>query len=456
MSSTKKLCWLSLSVTLVAVALLVTACGGDNGASPKTPGPSAAVPGPTLTAEANDRTGVTDTTITLGTHFPLSGSPAAAYAPIAYGMKAFFDYINAQGGIYGRKINFIIGDDHYSPPDTVEVVRKLVEQDHVFGIINGLGDDPHLAIFKYLEDKGIPDMYLSAGLDSWTNPVAHNRFGGYPDYQTEGLFLGQYIAKTYPSGKLGILEQSDTLGVDGDTGLRKGIAGSSVQVVDVEKYDVVQSDVTAQTERLKNAGADVMAVFGIPPQAASATKVARETLNWNVPIVVSGLNASDFYVLLAGEKDAEGVVSFIFSRQAYELEDPGVQKYEKIWAKFHNTVTGDLTNSEGYGMLVAEATTWDLEMAGKDLSRQSFLDAAESMCQVKCSTCTGFGTWNTSPTDHKIIETFVIDVVKGGKWLPVGDTTSYESTTSCTPKTPPEGFDQQPKLGIDAPYVDTP
>ena len=169
--------------------------------------------------------GVSDTEIKLGTHYPLSGNPAAAYAPIAYGMKAFFDYINAQGGVYGRKINFIIGDDHYNPPDTVEVVQKLVEQDKVFGMISGLGEETHAAVYKYLEEKGIPDMYLSTGLDKWTNPVAQNRFGGNPDYVTEGTFLGQYIAKTYPNAKLGILEQSDQLGARRREGSAEGHRG---------------------------------------------------------------------------------------------------------------------------------------------------------------------------------------------------------------------------------------
>ena len=113
-------------------------------------------------------------------------------------MKAFFDYINAQGGIYGRKITFLIGDDHYNPADTVEVVRKLVEQDKVFGIISGLGEETHSAVWKYLEERGIPDMSLSTGLDKWTNPVAKNRFAGNPDYITEGRFLGQYIAEDLP------------------------------------------------------------------------------------------------------------------------------------------------------------------------------------------------------------------------------------------------------------------
>ncbi len=446
MLPTKRSRWIVLSVAVIAVVLFVTACGGSGNGS-QTPPAGGGTP---------DTTGVTDTEIKLGTHYPLSGNPAAAYAPIAYGMKAFFDYINAQGGVYGRKINFIIGDDHYNPPDTVEVVHQLVEQDGVFGMISGLGEETHLAVYKYLEDKGIPDMYLSTGLALWTDPVAHNRFGGNPDYVTEGTYLGQWIAKTYPNAKLGILEQSDQLGVDGETGLRKGIEGTGVQITAIEKYDVVQSDVTAQTQRLKNDGVDVVAVFAIPPQAASLTKAARETLNWQVPIVVSGINCSDIFVLLATAKDAEGVVSYTFGRQASETQDPGVQKYEQIWNKFQNGASGAMSSFELYGMSVAEATVWDLEMAGKDLSRQSFLDAAESMCKVECTTCNNFGTWNTSPTDHKINETFIINVVKDGQWTPMGETTSFESTPNCTPKTPPAGFDQQPKLGFDAPYVDTP
>jgi branched-chain amino acid transport system substrate-binding protein len=445
---------LVLVAVLAASMLLVLSCGGGEKKEEGTPGAATKAAGTPI--GQGDTTGVTDTEIKLGTHYPLSGNPAAVYGTIAYGMKAFFDYINAQGGIYGRQINFIIGDDHYNPPDTVEVVKKLVEQDKVFAMISGLGEETHAAVWKDLEEKGIPDMYLSTGLDKWTDPVVRTRFAGNPDYVSEGTFLGQYIAKTYPGAKLGILEQSDELGQDGEKGLRKGIEGTDVEITAVEKYEVVQSDVTAQTQRLKNDGVDVVAVFAIPPQAASLVKAARETMNWDVPIVVSGINCSDIFIMLAGAAAAEGVESFTFGRQAYEPEIPGVQKYEKIWDKFQNGTTGPLTNFELYGMSIAEATTWDLEMAGKDLTRGTFLDAAESMCKVECSTCVDFGTWNTSPTDHKINETFIINVVKDGKWLPVGDTTSFESTPNCTPKTPPEGFEDQPPVGAGAEYVETP
>jgi len=446
-SLSRKLCWLSLSVALVAAVLLVAACGDDGEESPTTPGATAKA----TAIGAGDTTGVTDTEIKLGTHFPLSQNAAAAYAPIASGMRAFFDYINAQGGVYGRKITFIVGDDHYNPPDTVEVVKKLVEQDKVFAIVAGFGDATHSAVYKYLEEKGVPDMFVATGAAKWTDPVVRTRFGGNPDYVTEGTVLGQYIAKNYNGKKLGLLLENDELGVDGEKGLRRGLEGSDVQIVATESYEAVQFDVTAQTQRLKNAGVDVIAAYAIPPQAASLVKTARETLNWDVPIIVGQVNCSDIFVLLAGAKNAEGIVSVIFGKQAYDTGDPGVQKYQKIWAKYGTG--GDINNFALYGMSVSETVVWDLEMAGKDLTRGTFLDAAESMCKVWCSTCAGFGPWTTSNTDHRIWEHEVINIVKDGKWITAGEPTSYESTPNCTPPTPPPGFEDQPKVGADAEYV---
>jgi len=443
--------WLLLLVIVLAAGTLpALSCGGQEEDEGSAPGTTAEA-----TADgAGETTGVTDTEIKLGTHFPLSQNLAAAYAPIAFGMKAFFDYINLQGGVYGRKITFLIGDDHYNPPDTVEVVRKLVEQDKVFAIVGGLGEATHDAVWKYLEEKGVPDMYMSTGLAKWTDPVARTRFGSYPDYVTEGSVLGQYIAENYNGKKLGILRQSDEMGQDGEKGLRKGIEGSEVRVTSVQQYDVVQSDVTAQTQRLKNDGVEVIAVYAIPPQAASLVKATREVLNWDVPIIVSGINQSDIFVALAGPENAEGVVSCVIGHQAYETELPGIQKYERVWAK--TGTGGPLSNFAVYGISIAEATVWDLEMAGPDLTRDSFLDAAESMCNIYCSTCRGIAPWTTSPTDHRMNQAEQINIVRDGKWVTVGDPVSYESTPNCTPPTPPAGFEDQPVVGEDAEYVDVP
>lgn len=447
MSLTKKLCCLSLSAALVAASLLFVACGGDEEGPSGTSGTTAEA----TAIGAGDTTGVTDAEIKLGIHLPLSQNAAAAYAPLAYGMKAFFDYINGQGGIYGRTINLVISDDHYNPPDTVEVVRKMVEQDKVFAIVGGLGEAPHSAVWKYLEEKGVPDMFISSGLTKWTDPVVRTRFGGNPDYVTEGIVLGQYIVKNYDGKKLGLLLQNDEFGAEGEKGLLRGIEGSDVEIVARETDEPTDVDVTAQTQRLRNAGAEVIAAWTHPVQAASLVKTARELLDWDVPIVVTGVDCSDIFIALAGAENAEGVVSVVFGQQAYERDLPGVRKYERIWEKFG---TGESFNNFAlYGMSVAEATVLVLEMTGPDLTRGSFLDAAESICNFQCTTCAGFGSWNTSPTDHRISEVEQINIVRDGEWATVGDTVSFEATADCTPPTPPPGFEDQPKVGAEAEYV---
>ena len=447
MSFTKKLCCLSLSAALVAASLLLVACGEDEEGPSGTPGATAEG----TAIGAGDTTGVTDTEIKLGIHIPLSQNAAAAYAPVAYGMKAFFDYINDQGGVYGRKINLVISDDHYSPPDTVEVVRKMVEQDKVFAIVGGLGEAPHSAVWTYLEEKGVPDMFISSGLTKWTDPVVKTRFGGNPDYVTEGTVLGHYIAENYDGKKLGLLLQNDEFGAEGEKGLLRGLEGSNVKIVVRETDEPTDVDVTTQTQRLRNAGAEVIAAWTHPIQAASLVKTARELLNWDVPIIVTGVDCSDIFIALAGAENADGVISVVFNHQAYERDFPGVQKYEKVWEKFGTGAP--FSNFALYGMSVAEATVWVLEMAGPDLTRGSFLDAAESMCNVYCTTCVDFGPWNTSPTDHRLNEVEQINIVTDGKWVTVGDTVSFEATTDCTPATPPLGFEDQPKVGSNAAYV---
>jgi branched-chain amino acid transport system substrate-binding protein len=437
---------LLLVAALAAGMLLVLSCGGEEKKEGGiTPGATA---GRTPTGETP---GVTDTEIKLGIHIPLSQNPAAAYAPIAFGLKAFFDYINAQGGVYGRKINFIIGDDHYNPPDTVEVVKKLVEQDKVFAIVGGLGEATHSAVWKYLEEKGVPDMFVSTGLAKWTEPVVRTRFQGNPDYVTEGTILGMYIAENYNGKKLGLLLQNDEMGVDGEKGLRRGLEGSDVQIVATESYEAVQPDVTAQTQRLKNAGVDVIATYSIPPQAASLVKTARETLNWDVPIIVSGINCSDIFIALAGAQNAEGVVSVIFGPQVYDTDHPGVQKYAKIWERYGNGE--QFSNFALYGMSIGEMTVYLLEMAGPNLTRESFLDAAESVCDFSCSTCVGIGRLRMSPTDHRAIDDEMYARVEDGRWVVISDPVGFELTTECTPPTPPPGFEDQPKVGADAEYV---
>jgi branched-chain amino acid transport system substrate-binding protein len=416
MRSFWRLCLIPLS--LAAMALLA-ACSNQGTASDE----QGADGGSRSTAQVP---GVTDTEIKLGIHIPLSQSPAAAYAPIAYGMRAYFDYINAQGGVNGRKITLIMGDDHYNPPDTAEVVRRLVEQDKVFAMVGSLGEATHTAVWKYLEEKGVPDMFLSTGLSKWTDPVVRTRFAGNPDYITEGTILGMYIAKNFNGKKLGMLIQNDEFGTEGEKGLRRGLEGSDVQIVAVEKYESLEADVSAEVNRLKSAGVDVIAAYTIPPQGASLVKTAREVLNWDVPIVVTGVDCSDIFIALAGAKNAEGIVSVVFGPQIYDTDHPGVKKHIEIMEKYGRGESP--SNFSLYGNFVAELTVHILEMAGPDLTRDSFLDAAESVHDFWCSTCTGIGPINMTPTDHRPVEAEIYNRVENGRWKTFGEPVSFEST----------------------------
>jgi ABC-type branched-subunit amino acid transport system substrate-binding protein len=284
--------------------------------------------------------------------------------------------------------------------------------------------------------------------------VVKTRFAGNPDYVTEGTILGQYIAENYDGKKLGILLQNDELGVDGEEGLRRGLEGSDVEIAAIEKYESVNPDVTAQTQRLKNAGVDVIAMYAMPPQGASLVKAARETLNWDVPIITTGINCSDIFIALSGPENAEGIVSVVFGHQAYDTELPGVQKYVQIMENYGGGEP--FSNFALYGMFVAELTVHILELAGPDLTRDSFLDAAESVCNFWCTTCVDFGPISLSPTDHRPCETEVINIVRDGKWVTEGVPVSFESTEECTPPELPPGYEDQPEVGADAEYVEVP
>ncbi len=412
--------WLLLLGALLATtALALVACGEEKEEPGKTPGASPAATQPT----GEKVPGVTDTEILLGTHFPLSQTPATAYSAIVQGISAYFDYINSQGGVYGRKIKLIVGDDHYNPADTVEVVRKLVEQDNVFAVAYGLGEATHLAVYKYLEERGVPDLFVGSGIRVFTEPLARSRFGANPNYYTEGRMLGQYIVENYPGKRLGLLVQNDELGADGEAGVRKALEGSDVEIVARETYEAGQFDVTAQTQRLKGANPDVIIAYAIPPQAASLMKVSREVLNWNVPILISGVSVTDLTIQLAGAQDAEGVVSVVFGKQVYQTDDPAIQRHIQIMKDFGQGV--EPSNFSLYGQALGELMVKTLENAGQNLTRESVIEGAEAIRDWCCTAC--LVPMNMSPTDHRPIEMELYTRVEGGKWVPISEPISFES-----------------------------
>jgi len=382
-----------------------------------------ATPGPTQTG-GEKVPGVTDTEIVLGAHGPLSNSPAATYAVIFDGMRAYFDYVNSQGGVYGRKIKFIVGDDHYSPPDAVEVVRNLVEQDGVFAIVGGLGDPTHLAVMDYLAEKGVPDLFLGGGVPRFTDPIVKTRFAMTTDYVTETKIMGAYVEKSFAGQREGILYQNDDAGRTGLEETERLSKENDIQIVSEQAYDFGQFDLTSQMQRLKAYDPDFVVLMANPGAAANAIKVARELLHWDVPFIASAVSAVEITIELAGAQNAEGMVSVTTGKMISEKDDPGVQRHIELMKQYAPDVPpSSLTE---YGMSVAELTVQALKNAGPNLTRESVVEGAENIRDYCCILC--LGPANLSPTDHRVSEGMWLERVVDGQWVRFGDPVNHEST----------------------------
>ena len=409
-----------LLVAILLGGLLLLSCGGEEKEAGKTPGATTGAETPS----AEKVPGVTDTEVLIGANFPLSQSPASAYAVIADGMRAYFEYVNSQGGVYGRKIRFLVGDDHYNPSDAVEVIRKLVEQDKVFAIVGGLGDPTQLAVIDYLEEEGVPDLFLGGGVVKFTEPVAKTRFAMTTDYETETTIMAEYIKENYAGKKMGIVYQSDTAGTSGMEMLTKALKDSDIQIVSRQAYDWGQFDLTTQMQRLKGDNPDFVDLMANPGAAASAIKVAREVLNWDVPLITSAVSAVEMTVDLAGAQNAEGIVSLTTGKMISETDDPGVQRHIELMEQFAPGVKP--VSMTQYGMTVAELFVQALKNAGPDLTRESIVEGAENIRDFCCLAC--LAPANLSPTDHRVSEGMWFERVENGQWVRFGDVVSYEST----------------------------
>ena len=425
--------WILLTaVALVAMAATAVACGDDDEDETTPPAETTAAGTPAASPRPTGEKvpGVTDTEIILGTHQPLTG-PGAAYSQISKATKAYFDYINdTEGGVNGRKITLLVEDDQFSPPITVEVVRRLVEQDEVFAILGGLGTATHMQVVDYLMDKGVPDFFVSTGALEWVRDPEErpNVFGILPNYIGEGMVMGKYIAENYAGGKLGFIGQNDDFGEDGFEGVKRGV-GDALEILPMETFESPDPDVNSQVDRLQAAGADVLVVFAVPRQAPAAIKHARADLGWDVPIFISTVSANELTILLAGADNIEGVISVEALKHAYETDDPAVQKHIEIMKQYAG-IEG-ASNLTLYGQTLAEGFINVLKEAGPDLTREGLIDAAESAAPFQCSVCL-FET-TLSETDHDSSQTVVMSRVEldpaqqfGAKWVPFGDAYTWE------------------------------
>ena len=284
MKRTPRLRWQAAAIMTVA-ALAVAACS-SNSSSSSASGSSSSSSNAALTASAP---GITATQITIGSHQPLTGPAAPGYSEIAPASAAYFAYVNAHGGVYGRKIVYKYLNDAYNPTTTASVVRQLVLQDSVYGVFNGLGTPTHLAAISFLNAQKVPDVFVASGCTCWNDPTKYPQTFGYNlDYVREGKILGQYVKQHFAGKKVGFFYQNDEFGMDGIKGLSYEIPAS--MVVSKQSYDPTNVNVAPAVAALHAAGAQVVVSFSIPAFTA-LLKLNSLKLNYSPTLAVSNVGS---------------------------------------------------------------------------------------------------------------------------------------------------------------------
>ncbi|CCE08105.1 putative branched-chain amino acid ABC transporter, periplasmic binding protein [Bradyrhizobium sp. STM 3843] len=382
-------------------------------------------------AEKKYDPGASDTEIKVGQTIPASG-PASAYATIAKAQAAYMKMINDQGGVNGRKVNLIQYDDAYSPPKTVEQVRRLVESDEVLLTFQIIGTAPNVAVQKYLNSKKVPQLFAATGAARFTDPKHFPWTMGFnPSYLVEGRIYGQYILKTYPNAKIGVLYQNDDLGKDYLAGLKAGLGDKAANMIVAESsYEITEPTIDSQILKLKDAGADLLFSASTPKQAAQAIRKVAE-LGWH-PVHIVDINANSLTATLkpAGPENAKGLISVNYVKDPLEetyKNDPGVQRYLDFMAKYYPD--GDKgSNFNVYGYITAELLVQVLKQCGDDLTRENVLKQATNLNHVELGLLLPGITISTSPTDYRVNKQLQMIQFDGERWQNLGGIITAEGT----------------------------
>ncbi len=356
----------------------------------------------TAAAQKKYDTGASDTEIKVGNLNPYSG-PASAYGLIGKTIEAFFKKINAEGGVNGRKINFITYDDGYSPPKAVEQVRKLVESDEVLLVFQTLGTPSNTAIQKYLNTKGVPQLFVATGATKWGDPKNFPwTMGWQPSYQSEARIYAQYILKNHPNGKIGILYQNDDYGKDYVKGLKDGLGDKAkTMIISEQPYEVADPTIDSQIINLKASGADVFFNATTPKFAAQSIKKMAE-IGWKPVHILNQVSTSVGGVLKpAGLENAKGILSTGYLKDQTDPQwanDPGFKNWVAFMDKYFPD--GDKTSSfTGYGYTVAQTLVQVLKQCGDNLTRENVMKQAANLKDLQQDLFLPGIKINTSPTD---------------------------------------------------------
>jgi branched-chain amino acid transport system substrate-binding protein len=370
--------------------------------------------------------GITSSTIVLGGTSPLTG-PAAAYASVARGAKAYFDSINAKGGVAKRKFDYRIVDDAYNPAQTIQATRQLVESDKVFAIFNSLGTEHNQAIRDYLNQAKVPQLFVASGATTWGRDTAKYPWtiGFQPSYQAEGWVYGQYVGKTKKNAKIAVLFQNDDYGKDLLAGLKRGLARSSAKIVAQESYDVTAPDVQSQIAKLKASRANVFAVFATPKFAIQSYVYANR-LNWRPLIVNNTVSGASNIMLLASEggknKAVNGSLTLNFLRDPTDprwKNDAGIKQYRSIMSRYAKGANlNDVYHV--YGMAVAFETVSLFKRLGANPTRAGLMARARSITSAGNPFLLPGVSVKTGRGDGFPIQQGQLQRWQNGKWVPFG------------------------------------
>jgi ABC-type branched-subunit amino acid transport system substrate-binding protein len=374
-------------------------------------------------------TGASDTEIKIGNIMPYSG-PASAYGVIGRTEAAYFKKINAEGGINGRKINFISYDDAYSPPKTVEQARKLVESDEVLMIFNSLGTPTNTAIQKYMNAKKVPQLFVATGATKWNDPKHFPwTMGWQPSYQSETQIYAKYILKKIPNAKIAVLYQNDDYGKDYLKGLKDGLgAKAASMIVAEESYETTEPTIDSHIVKLKASGADVFVDITTPKFAAQAIKKVAE-IGWKPVHFLNNVSASVGSVIKpAGFDNAQDIISAAYVKDSSDPQwnnDPGMKKFYAFMEKdFPEGDKLDQSTVTGYGF--AQTLVQVLKQCGDNLTRANIMKQAANLHDFRTDVFLPGIKINTSPTDFAPLSQLQLQRFKGQRWELFGDVISAD------------------------------
>jgi branched-chain amino acid transport system substrate-binding protein len=396
-----RLVWLAV---LAALALALAACGRDED-------------------EGEGDPGISDDSIKLGGSYPFSG-PASAYRSIAIGARAHFKYVNAQGGVDGRKIEFVTLDDAYEPPRAVQNARRLIQQEEVFALFNTLGTPNNVAIWDFVNEQEVPHVFVATGASTWGSDVEGHPWttGWQPDYVTESQVYADYLEKEKPGAKVAVLYQNDAFGEDLLNGFKEAIKGTDIEIVAEESYEVTDPTVSSQMSKLAASDADTFLNITTPKFSAQAIAAVAK-MGWKVLHILNNVGASKKLVLEpVGLENAQGIVStsyFMDPEDPQWADDPAMVEYKDALGK-HEPRADPADPFHVYGWAVANTMVRALE-GMEEPTREALMDSVRSIDTEIPILLPGIEVKMDGEQDTYPIEAMQIMRFEGENWKLQGD-----------------------------------